>query len=116
MKSNVQGQASAISKDPRRKIIGRHLVNGAHELAIFRGKIDARFCSIDGENDLSRIAYITGLVQSDIACIDAGLTAGELVIVSDPVPAIEGMLVDAILDHEVQERLVADAKGEDERE
>lgn len=71
---------------------------------------------VSADQRLERRPVTTGLIQYGIACIDSGLAAGELVIVSDPTPAIEGMLVDAVLDDEVQERLVAGAKGEEERE
>ena len=49
--------------------------------------------------------------QANFAVIKRGLTAGERVVVSDPVPAIEGMLLDAVDDGEARARLIAAAEG-----
>lgn len=53
-----------------------------------------------------------GLVQDDIAAIEDGLAPGETVVISDLVPAVAGMLLDARKDEEVSARLREDAAGE----
>lgn len=52
-----------------------------------------------------------GLVQPEFVSVAAGLNAGELVVVSDLVPAIEGMLLEGVEDDGTLERLVAIAEG-----
>ncbi|HEC16760.1 MAG TPA: HlyD family efflux transporter periplasmic adaptor subunit [Sedimenticola sp.] len=51
------------------------------------------------------------LLQPDFAVIGAGLEPGELVVVSDLIPAIEGMLLETREDGGVLERLQRQARG-----
>jgi hypothetical protein len=51
-------------------------------------------------------------VVKDLVCLRSGLQGGETVVVSDPLPAIDGMLLDPEVDVELQERLAATARGE----
>lgn len=48
----------------------------------------------------------TGLVQPDFVVIDEGLEAGERVVISDLIPAVEGMLLKAKDDETVLDRLL----------
>ncbi|MDX1656247.1 MAG: efflux RND transporter periplasmic adaptor subunit [Candidatus Competibacteraceae bacterium] len=61
----------------------------------------------DDDNRLQRRAVEVGLVQPDYATIEAGLKPGERVVVSDPVPAIEGMLLAPVVDGEALAALEA---------
>ena len=47
----------------------------------------------------------------DFVCLADGLVGGETLIVSDPIPAIEGMLVDAKNDEALERRLTDVASG-----
>lgn len=53
-----------------------------------------------------------GMLQPGFATISAGLKAGEQVVISDLVPAIEGMLLKPVPDPETEQRLVRTASGE----
>lgn len=48
----------------------------------------------------------------DYLCLKEGLEEGELVIVSDPIPAINGMLVKSLPDEDLEQRIAAVARGE----
>jgi len=48
-------------------------------------------------------------VQSSFAAVESGLEPGEQVVVSELVPAIQGMLLDATLDERLQRRLADEA-------
>ena len=65
---------------------------------------------VDGDNRLSRRRVEIQLVQQDFAAV-TGLESGDRVIVSDPTPAIEGMLVEPQLDRELAESLRIEAGG-----
>lgn len=49
---------------------------------------------VNAENRLERVAVDAHLVQGDVALITGGLAAGAQIVVSTPVPVIEGMLLD----------------------
>lgn len=63
---------------------------------------------VDYENRLRKQAIEVELVQNNFAAI-SGLKPGDRVIVSDPTPAIEGMLVAPQIDTEVVQTLRAEA-------
>ena len=46
-----------------------------------------------------------GLVQNSFAVVESGLEVGDQVVVSDPTPAIEGMLVEAEVDAKLEESI-----------
>lgn len=54
---------------------------------------------------------VLGAVQSDFVIIEEGLSGGEHVIVSDLIPAIEGMLLAPSLDEALATRLLDEASG-----
>ncbi len=62
---------------------------------------------VDDEKRLRRRAVTIAFTHDEIACVNSGLVPGETVVVSDPVPAIEGMLLVAIPDPVIQARLAA---------
>ena len=67
---------------------------------------------VDGEGRLRRREIEVALAQGGFAAISKGLAPGERVVVSDLVPAIEGMRIDAVVDAELARRLKAEARGE----
>jgi RND family efflux transporter MFP subunit len=66
-----------------------------------------------GPEDRLEIRPVTlGPVQGDLAVIEAGLEPGERVVVSDLIPAIVGMKLDASLDQALAQRVRSDAVGD----
>jgi RND family efflux transporter MFP subunit len=68
---------------------------------------------LDDEDRLSKRTVDVGLVQPDFVVIDGGIEDGERVVISDLIPAIEGMLLAPLPDPEVLARLAAEAGGEE---
>lgn len=52
------------------------------------------------------------LRQDDLASIGAGLAPGEMIVVSDLIPAIEGQKLAPVVDEELRARLIAEANGD----
>ena len=65
----------------------------------------------DENNRLRRRPVQTLFSQGDISVIDQGLEAGERVVVSDLVPAVEGMLLQVELDQALNQSLKASGAG-----
>ncbi|TWU39556.1 efflux RND transporter periplasmic adaptor subunit [Novipirellula artificiosorum] len=88
---------------PRRDqvIVPRHALHVGHVYVL------------DGEQRLRRQAVEVVFQQDEFAVIGSGLVGGETLVVSDPTPAIEGMLVEPLKDNPLRERLIADARGVD---
>ena len=63
------------------------------------------------ENRLERRAVEVSLVQPSFLAVAAGIEAGDRVVVSDLIPAIEGMLLDPVDDVAALAALTADATG-----
>lgn len=63
---------------------------------------------VDGENRLRRRVIEIGLIQNNFAVISKGLNVGDRVVVSDPTPAIEGMLVDPEVDESLARTIAAE--------
>jgi hypothetical protein len=66
---------------------------------------------VDGENRLRRRSVNVAFTQSDFAVIREGLTTGEQVVVSDVMPAVEGMLLAPQEDVAIRERLIVQVAG-----
>ena len=64
------------------------------------------------EERLIRRAVRVAFVQSETAVIENGLEAGERVVLSDLMPAVEGMLLDPVVDPAAAAALALDAAGE----
>lgn len=73
---------------------------------------DGHVYLVDRENRLQQRKVDVAFAQSSFFCLRDGLQAEERLIVSDPTPAIDGMLVDPISDEGLQQRLIAEAMGE----
>lgn len=70
---------------------------------------DGHVYIVDPENRLRRRAVSVLFSQSDFICLEGGLEPGDKVVVSDPMPAIEGMLVKPVADDELRSNLIAQA-------
>jgi multidrug efflux pump subunit AcrA (membrane-fusion protein) len=66
---------------------------------------------LNNENRLQRRSVKIYFEQSDFLCIKSGLQAGDRVVISDPTPAIEGMLVNPVQDDSLQTRIRSQAGG-----
>jgi RND family efflux transporter MFP subunit len=61
---------------------------------------------VDGANRLEFREVKVGLTQDEYVVIDEGLSAGEQVVVSDLLPAIQGMLLQPVEDTPAEDRLI----------
>lgn len=86
---------------PDQVVVPRHAIHGGHVYVL------------DDEQRLRRRPVEVTFQQGEFAAIGSGLAGGETLIVSDPAPAIEGMLVDPRMDDSLLRRLIADARGPD---
>ena len=66
---------------------------------------------VDQDKRLKRMPVEVRFVQGDFAVIQSGLEEGTQVLVTDPVPAVIGMLLDPRPDAELEKLLVAQARG-----
>ncbi|NQV56241.1 MAG: efflux RND transporter periplasmic adaptor subunit [Rhodospirillales bacterium] len=67
---------------------------------------------VGADNRLRIRDIVVRFYLGDIAVLKSGLKAGERIIVSDIIPAIDGMLIDPAMDLEAASRLIAQAGGE----
>ncbi len=68
---------------------------------------------LNNEDRLVKRAVEVGLIQPDFVVIDSGIEEGERVIISDLIPAIDGMLLAPVSDSDMLARLLAEAGGEE---
>ena len=66
---------------------------------------------VNSENRLEIRAVEVAFPQTNFSVIKSGLVSGERIVVSDPIPAIAGMLVVPSLDDDVSARLIREAEG-----
>jgi RND family efflux transporter MFP subunit len=66
---------------------------------------------VDENNRLRRRPVKILFSQDDISVIDEGLEPGERVVVSDLVPAVDGMLLQVQLDEDLNQSLIAHGRG-----
>ncbi len=67
---------------------------------------------VGGDRRLQRRKVSVGVVQSGFVVIDEGLVAGDIVVVTDLIPAVDGMLLDPVEDTALRDRLIATATGQ----
>lgn len=80
--------------------------------AVHAGDDGGQLVYLVDENDrLVRRPIVVGAAQGDIAVIEAGLDPGERVLVSDLIPAIDGMLLAPTHDDRLERRLLAQSSG-----
>jgi RND family efflux transporter MFP subunit len=88
-----------------RPVADRHVVPRA---ALHDGMV---YVVGDG-NRLERRPVTIGVRQSGFVVVDAGLADGEIIVVTDLTPAIDGMLLEPVEDAALRARLIAAATGE----
>ncbi|MEA3411519.1 MAG: efflux RND transporter periplasmic adaptor subunit [Pseudomonadota bacterium] len=66
---------------------------------------------VDETSRLRRRPVTVGMRAAEYAVVSEGLSAGDPVVVSDPVPAIDGMLLRTVPDVELGERLAREASA-----
>jgi membrane fusion protein, multidrug efflux system len=71
---------------------------------------------LDDDNRLRRRNVHVRFAQGDFLCLETGLREGEWLIVSDPTPVIEGLMVESITDERLQRRLILQAAGKGQPE
>ncbi len=80
-------------------------------VAVHRGPDGDRIYLADADDRLAIRRVKLQLVQSDFVVVGEGLSPGERVVISDLIPAIEGMLLSPSEDAELAARLVLQAGG-----
>ncbi|OQY56790.1 MAG: hypothetical protein DRR08_05985 [Candidatus Parabeggiatoa sp. nov. 2] len=66
---------------------------------------------VNQENRLEKRTVETAFFQTNFVAIKNGLKKGEQVVVSDLIPAIEGMLLKPVVDTRMMEALLNEAQG-----
>ena len=67
---------------------------------------------VDADTRLRRKPVTIAFAQDDFVVVATGLNAGDRVVVSDPVPAIDGMKLDVTRDEAAEARLRRQASGQ----
>ncbi len=81
-------------------------------VAVHRGADGNPIVYVAGADNRLEFRPITrGPAQDDFVVIESGLEPGERIVVTDLIPAIEGMLVDPSVDEALGDRLLAEAGG-----
>lgn len=90
----------------RSKEIGNAIViprSSVHENAVF---------VLDDDNRLKRQPVVIRFHLDRISVVESGLSVGDAVVVSDPTPAIPGMLVSPVVDESTADMLRRESSGE----
>ena len=83
------------------------------QIVIPRGSLHSGHVYVVGrDNRLRRRKVEVAFAQSSFLCLQAGLQEEEVLVVSDPTPAIEGLLVEPVVDERLQQRLISQATAE----
>ena len=69
---------------------------------------------VDETNRLQRREVKTKLAGANFLVVESGLTVGERIVVSDILPAIDGMLLEPVNDSETLKRLIGEAQANPE--
>lgn len=67
---------------------------------------------VGNNSRLRRRKVEVAFAQSGFLCLKDGLQEGGMLVVSEPTPAIEGLLVEPVADKQLQRRLISQATGE----
>jgi multidrug efflux pump subunit AcrA (membrane-fusion protein) len=67
--------------------------------------------AVNPENRLSRKKVEIDFSQTNFYVVNSGVNPGERIVVSDLIPAIDGMLLEPIEDVELDKQLMAEASG-----
>ncbi len=83
-------------------------------IAVPRAALDGDHVWVVDDTDRMRRRQVRiEFLQGGFAVVGEGLVAGERVIVSDPVPAMDGVLVRPLPDEELAARIASEARGEE---
>jgi RND family efflux transporter MFP subunit len=125
--TRMLGIVVAVDKPYEKVIPGRRpaLLRGMFCEVELRGKVregriviprsslhDGHVYVLNAEKRLHRRPVEIDFAQANFVCLRSGLNSGDTVVVSDPTPAIEGMLVDPVEDVELLQTLIREASGE----
>jgi multidrug efflux system membrane fusion protein len=72
---------------------------------------DGKVYLLDKDSRLKISEVETGLIQSDYVSISSGLNEGDKLVISDLIPAIQGMLLDTVHDEGIKNELLSIANG-----
>ncbi len=75
---------------------------------------DGEVYVVNSQNRLEKKPVVIAFSQTDFHVIEEGLNSGEMLVVSDLIPAIEGMLLNPVADDDLAAALIAQATGEGE--
>ena len=108
----IPGKRPPLSKGMFVQVVIRgHTQPG--RLVVPRGAIRAgRLYVADEEQRLEIRAVSVLFSQGPFSVISDGIEAGERIVVSDPVPAVAGMLLDPVPDETLESQILAAARGE----
>lgn len=85
---------------PERIVVPRHAIRAGGVYVV-------------GEDARLQIRPVSVLFsQGPFSVISEGIEAGERIVVSDPVPAVAGMLLAPVIDEALQENILKAARGE----
>jgi len=112
-KKVIPGKRPPLSKGMFVQVVIRgHIQPG--RVVVPRGAIrDGKVYVVD-ENQLLQIRQVSVLFsQGPFSVISDGIQAGEQIVVSDPVPAVAGMRLNAVPDEQLQVSILNAARGEE---
>lgn len=70
---------------------------------------------VDSDHRLRKKKVLIDFLQWDFAVISSGLASGEIVVVSDPSPAINGMKISPVFSHDVDQQMAALKNNNEEK-
>ena len=126
-RTRTVGLVIAVDKPYEQAIPGKRppLVQGMYCEAELRGEVrkaqiviprsalhNGHVYVVGTDTRLGRRKVEVAFAQSSFLCLKDGLQEGETLVVSDPTPAIEGLLVEPVVDERLQQRLISQATAE----
>ena len=72
---------------------------------------DGKVYVLDSDNRMRSKDVVIEFSQGDFVCLTSGLNEGDTLVVSDPSPALEGMLVEPVNDDQMLKALIQEATG-----
>jgi len=77
---------------------------------------DGHVFVMNADKRLEPRKIVRDFAQDDFVVLTEGLSPGEWLVVSDLIPAIEGMLLEPVEDKVLQEKIMEQASGQREKE
>ena len=85
-----------------------------NRIVVPRSAIRAGKVYLVGEDRRLQVRPVSVLFsQGAVSVISTGIEAGDRIVVSDPIPAVEGMLLNTVPDETLQARVLSAARGEE---